>query len=175
MPDVFGLADPGTLESSTEMQAPHRAVLLNCDSQHSVPGIRTSESHERGQVLKSCNQLMANEFSAQQAHGVRMHLPDSGYSASNRAARDRESRTVSAKNRRSRQKSTASGPVPSPSNSCGGGIIPVATMLVAAERLEEGCAKQSFARRYESLIRLADAIRSQHDLEDLFQILSAEL
>jgi len=48
-------------------------------------------------------------------------------------------------------------------------------MLVAAERLEEGCAKQSLARRYESLIRLADAIRSQHDLEDLFQVLPMEL
>jgi formate hydrogenlyase transcriptional activator len=48
-------------------------------------------------------------------------------------------------------------------------------MLVAAERLEEGRSTQSLARRYESLIRLADAIRSQHDLEGLFQVLAAEL
>jgi formate hydrogenlyase transcriptional activator len=48
-------------------------------------------------------------------------------------------------------------------------------MLVAAERLEGGRSAQSLARRYESLIRLADAIRSQPDLEDLFQVLAAEL
>src|ERR1700730_5516643 len=48
-------------------------------------------------------------------------------------------------------------------------------MLVAVERLEEGRSTQSLARRYESLIRLANAIRSQHDLEDLFQVLAAEL
>jgi hypothetical protein len=109
MPDVFGLADPGTRESSREMQAPHCAVLLNCDSQHSVPDIRTWQSHERGQVLKSRNQLRANELTAQRVLGVRMYLPDSGHSASNRAARDREPQTVSAK-------STESEPVASPSN-----------------------------------------------------------
>src|SRR6202051_4033264 len=48
-------------------------------------------------------------------------------------------------------------------------------MLVAAERLEGGRSTQSLARRYESLIRLADAIRSQPNLEDLFQVLAAEL
>jgi formate hydrogenlyase transcriptional activator len=48
-------------------------------------------------------------------------------------------------------------------------------MLVAAERLEEGRSTQSLARRYESLIRLADAIRSRRDLEDLFKVLAAEL
>jgi formate hydrogenlyase transcriptional activator len=48
-------------------------------------------------------------------------------------------------------------------------------MLVAAERLEEGRSTQALARRYESLIHLADAIRSKHDLEDLFQVLAAEL
>ena len=61
MPDIFGFADPGTRESSRKMQAPHRAVLLNCDSQHSVPGIRTWQSHGRGQILKSCNHLRTNE------------------------------------------------------------------------------------------------------------------
>jgi hypothetical protein len=91
MPDIFCLADPLTRESSREMQAPHCALLLNCDSQHSVPDIRTCQSHGRGQVLKSCNQLRANEFGAQQVLGVRMYLPDSGHSASNRAAHDRES------------------------------------------------------------------------------------
>jgi hypothetical protein len=49
--------------------------------------------------LKSCNQLRANEFSAQQALGVRLYLPDSGRSASNRAARDRESSNGAAQNR----------------------------------------------------------------------------
>jgi formate hydrogenlyase transcriptional activator len=48
-------------------------------------------------------------------------------------------------------------------------------MLVAAERLEEERSTQSLARRYESLIRLADAIRSQPDLEDLFQVVAVEL
>jgi formate hydrogenlyase transcriptional activator len=48
-------------------------------------------------------------------------------------------------------------------------------MLVTAERLEEGRSTQALALRYESLMRLADAIRSKHDLEDLFQVLAAEL
>ena len=48
-------------------------------------------------------------------------------------------------------------------------------MLAAADLLEEGRSTQSLARRYESLIRLADAIRSQYDLEGLFQVLAAEL
>jgi len=48
-------------------------------------------------------------------------------------------------------------------------------MLVAEERLEGGRSTQSLARRYEALIRLADAIRSQPDLEDLFRFLAAEL
>ena len=97
MPDVLGLADPGIRESSREMQAPYCAVLLNCDSQHSVPGIRTWQAHGSGQILKSCNQLRTNELIAQRVLGVRMCLPDFGHSASKRAARDRESQTVSAK------------------------------------------------------------------------------
>ncbi len=48
-------------------------------------------------------------------------------------------------------------------------------MLVAEERLEGGRSTQSRARRYEALIRLADAIRSQPDLEDLVRFLAAEL
>src|SRR5579864_6198484 len=47
------------------------------------------------------------------------------------------------------------------------------TMLVTAERLEE--ATQSLAPRYESLIRLAEAIRSDRDQKDLFQFLADEL
>jgi formate hydrogenlyase transcriptional activator len=49
------------------------------------------------------------------------------------------------------------------------------TMPVAAERLEEARSTQSVAPRYESLIRLADAIRSHRDQKDLFQLLVDEL
>src|ERR1700733_7475510 len=48
-------------------------------------------------------------------------------------------------------------------------------MLVTAERREEERSTQSLALRYESLIRLVDAIRSQGDLEDLFQVVAVEL
>ena len=48
-------------------------------------------------------------------------------------------------------------------------------MLVTAERLEEGCSTQSLTLRYESLIRLAEAIRSHRDQKDLFQLLADEL
>jgi hypothetical protein len=72
------------------MQAPHCAVLLNCDSQHSVPDIHLVRSHVRGQVSKPCNQLRANDLNVQQPPGVRMNLPDSGHSAGDRAARDGE-------------------------------------------------------------------------------------
>src|SRR5580700_9555110 len=48
-------------------------------------------------------------------------------------------------------------------------------MVVAAPRLEEGRSTQSLAPRYESLIRLAEAIRSHRDEKDLFQLLADEL
>src|ERR1700730_18370319 len=48
-------------------------------------------------------------------------------------------------------------------------------MLVTAERLEEGRSTQSLGPRYESLIRLAEAIRSHRDQKDLFQLLADEL
>jgi len=49
------------------------------------------------------------------------------------------------------------------------------TMLVTAERLEEAPSTQSLTSRYESLIRLAEAIRSDRDQKDLFQFLADEL
>src|SRR5258708_21309126 len=49
------------------------------------------------------------------------------------------------------------------------------TMLVTAERLEEAPSTQSLTSRYESLIRLAEAIRSHRDQKDLFQFLADEL
>src|ERR1700730_12826646 len=49
------------------------------------------------------------------------------------------------------------------------------TMLATAERLEEARSTQSLAPRYESLIRLADAIRSNRNQKDLFQLLVNEL
>src|SRR5216683_2166326 len=49
------------------------------------------------------------------------------------------------------------------------------TMLATAERLEGARSTDSLAPRYESLIRLAEAIRSHQDQKDLFQFLAAEL
>src|SRR6266849_5840480 len=49
------------------------------------------------------------------------------------------------------------------------------TMLATAQRLEVVRSTQSLAPRYESLSRLAEAIRSQRDQKDLFQILADEL
>src|ERR1700730_17205722 len=49
------------------------------------------------------------------------------------------------------------------------------TMLATAERLEEARSTQSLAPRYESLIRLAEAIRSHRDQKDLFHLLVDEL
>jgi formate hydrogenlyase transcriptional activator len=48
-------------------------------------------------------------------------------------------------------------------------------MRVLAEVLEGTRATQSLAPRYESLIRLAEAIRSHRDQKDLFQLLADEL
>jgi formate hydrogenlyase transcriptional activator len=48
-------------------------------------------------------------------------------------------------------------------------------MRVVAEVLEEARSTQSLAPRYESLIRLAEAIRSHRDQKDLFQLLASEL
>jgi formate hydrogenlyase transcriptional activator len=48
-------------------------------------------------------------------------------------------------------------------------------MLVAAERLEIRRSTRSLAPQYESLIRLAEAIRSHRDQKDLFQVLAQEL
>ena len=48
-------------------------------------------------------------------------------------------------------------------------------MLVAAERLETRRSTRSLAHQYESLIRLAEAIRSHRDQKDLFQVLANEL
>ena len=49
------------------------------------------------------------------------------------------------------------------------------TMLVMAESLEAARSTHSLASRYESLIRLAEAIRSHRDQKDLFQLLAGEL
>jgi formate hydrogenlyase transcriptional activator len=48
-------------------------------------------------------------------------------------------------------------------------------MRITAEVLEETRSTQSVAPRYESLIRLAEAIRSHRDQKDLFQLLADEL
>jgi len=48
-------------------------------------------------------------------------------------------------------------------------------MRITAEVLEETRSTQSVAPRYESLIRLAEAIRSRRDQKDLFQLLADEL
>src|SRR5260370_9283741 len=49
------------------------------------------------------------------------------------------------------------------------------TMVGTAERLEETRSTETLTRRYESLIRLAEAIRSHRDQNDLFQLLAEEL
>src|ERR1700675_1976865 len=49
------------------------------------------------------------------------------------------------------------------------------TMLATAQRLEVTRSTQSLVPRYESLIRLAEAIRSHQDQKDLFQFLADEL
>ena len=49
------------------------------------------------------------------------------------------------------------------------------TAVETAERLEEWHSTESLAPRYESLIRLAEAIRSHRDQKDLFQFLANEL
>jgi formate hydrogenlyase transcriptional activator len=49
------------------------------------------------------------------------------------------------------------------------------TMLATAQRLEVARSTQSLVSRYESLIRLAEAIRSHRDQKDLFQFLAEEL
>src|SRR6266446_2752956 len=49
------------------------------------------------------------------------------------------------------------------------------TMVGTAERLEEARSTLSLTTRYESLIRLAEAIRSHRDQKDLFQLLVDEL
>src|SRR5258707_9911407 len=49
------------------------------------------------------------------------------------------------------------------------------TMVVTAEKRKEARSTQSLAPRYESLIRLAEAIRSHRDRNDLFQLLADEL
>src|SRR5271170_6573835 len=48
-------------------------------------------------------------------------------------------------------------------------------MLVAEERLEIRRSTHSLAQQYESLIRLAEAIRTHRDQKDLFQVLAKEL
>jgi formate hydrogenlyase transcriptional activator len=49
------------------------------------------------------------------------------------------------------------------------------TMVGTAERQEEARSTESLTARYESLIRLAEAIRSHRDPNDLFQLLANEL
>ena len=49
------------------------------------------------------------------------------------------------------------------------------TMRVTAEALEAARSTQSLASRYESMIRLAEAIRSHRDQKDLFQLIADEL
>src|ERR1700726_4304627 len=48
-------------------------------------------------------------------------------------------------------------------------------MGVTAEALEKAGTTQSLPRRYESLVRMAEAIRSHQDQRDLFQLLADEL
>src|SRR5882724_7030210 len=48
-------------------------------------------------------------------------------------------------------------------------------MRVMAEAVEGARSTQALAPRYESLIRLAEAIRSHQDHKDLFQLLADEL
>src|SRR6202043_3547832 len=49
------------------------------------------------------------------------------------------------------------------------------TMVGTAERLEVARSTHAVGPRYESLIRLAEAIRSHQDQRDLFQLLADEL
>src|ERR1700730_4120027 len=49
------------------------------------------------------------------------------------------------------------------------------TMVATAEKLEELRSTESLGPRYESLVRLAEAIRSHRDQNDLFQLLANEL
>src|SRR6202035_3399948 len=49
------------------------------------------------------------------------------------------------------------------------------TMVGTAERLDVADSMQALGPRYESLIRLAEAIRSHRDQKDLFQLLADEL
>jgi formate hydrogenlyase transcriptional activator len=49
------------------------------------------------------------------------------------------------------------------------------TMVVTAKALEGAPSAQSLASRYESMIRLAEAIRSHRDQKDLFQLIADEL
>src|SRR6202043_2054161 len=49
------------------------------------------------------------------------------------------------------------------------------TMVGTAERLEVARSTHAVGPRYESLIRLAEAIRSHRDQKDLFQFLAEEL
>ncbi len=51
----------------------------------------------------------------------------------------------------------------------------MSTVLVTTEEMEEARSTQALGRRYESLIRLAEAIRSHRDQKDLFQVLVDEL
>src|ERR1700682_4344933 len=51
----------------------------------------------------------------------------------------------------------------------------MSTIRVMAEHLEGARLTQSLTSRYESLIRLAEAIRSHRDQKDLFQFLADEL
>ena len=54
-------------------------------------------------------------------------------------------------------------------------IARIMAMLATAEALEGVRSTQSLVLRYESLIRLAEAIRSHRDQKDLFQVLADEL
>jgi hypothetical protein len=70
------------------MHAPKGAVLLNCDSHHFGFRYPPSEAHVRGQVSQSCNQLSVNGLNAQPAFGVRLLMPGSEHTASDRAVPD---------------------------------------------------------------------------------------
>jgi formate hydrogenlyase transcriptional activator len=106
---------------------------------------------------------------AQPAFGVRLQVPGSEHNAGDRAARDA---AVSAGAMR-KSKENAYRRIYA--ISFGAILAASMAMRVTADVLEGVCATQSLAPRYESLIRLAEAIRSHRDQKDLFQVLADEL
>src|SRR5437588_13021340 len=90
---------------------------------------------------------------------TRQPVPPSEYSASNRAVK------LANPDRRRYH----------PTLQVGAIIALSMTTVGTAERLEETRSTESLTPRYESVIRLAEAIGSHRDQHDLFQILANEL